>query len=123
MAWYDLEDVPGADIVLARFDNLEIARLGRIGLKLHWCGRLILGWHLGQAFQPCLDIIQQGVDLGFVVGFDAADQQDLLIDVIEHDDHARDDQKGFRHVQHVRLCNLHRLDILDHVIADIAKGP
>ena len=43
--------------------------------------------------------------------------------MIEHDDHARDDQKGLWHVQHVGLGDLDRLDILDHVIADIAEGP
>ena len=68
-----------------------------------------------------LHLIQQGIDLSILAIFNAADQQDLLIDVIEHDHDTRHDQQGLGHVQHVRLGDLHRLDILDHVITDIAE--
>ena len=42
--------------------------------------------------------------------------------MIEDHDDTRHQQQGFRHSEHIRLSDGDRFDILDHVVAEIAKG-
>jgi len=121
LAGHDLEDVAGADIIAALIDDLEIAVLGGVGCQRHVNGRLVLWRGFGQAFEPGLDRIEQGVDRRLIAVFDAADKQDFLIDMIEHDHDPGNDQQRFGNVQRVLGGDGHRFDMLDHVIADIAE--
>ena len=105
----------------ASFDDFEIAFLGRVRCQRDLDGGLVLGRDYRHAFEPRLDVIEQGIDCRFIALLDAADEEDFLIDVVEHDDDARDDEQGFRHVQCIFARDRHRFDMLDHVVTDIAE--
>ena len=120
LAGNNLEDVAGLDVIAAGLDNLEIARLACIRLYVDGFFSALLGRNGCEAFEAQFHLVQQSVYTLPV--FLAPDKHKLLIQMVKDDHDTGNQQQGFGHAQYIGLGDDDRFDILDHVVAEVAKS-